>query len=83
MSQVDTFDPKPVLDQRDGEPMPGPKLQTDRAAGNLMKSPFRFARHGQSGLPVSEIFPQLAKRADDLCVIRSMTRTTATMARRC
>jgi hypothetical protein len=72
MSQVDTFDPKPVLDQRDGEPMPGPKLQTDRAAGNLMKSPFRFARHGQSGLPVSEIFPQLAKRADDLCVIRSM-----------
>ena len=39
MSHVDTFDPKPVLDQRDGEPMPGPKLKTDRAAGNLMKSP--------------------------------------------
>ncbi len=72
MSHVDTFDPKPVLDKRDGEPMPGPKLQTDRAAGNLMKSPFKFSKHGQSGLEISEIFPKLARRADDLCVIRSM-----------
>jgi len=71
MSQVDTFDPKPVLDQRHGEPMPGPKIVTDRASGNLMRSPFKFKRHGQSGLEVSEIFPKVAQRIDDICVVRS------------
>ncbi len=44
MSHVDTFDPKPMLDKHDGEPMPGPKIQTDRASGNLMRSPFQFRR---------------------------------------
>ncbi|MGH9661180.1 MAG: DUF1501 domain-containing protein [Bryobacteraceae bacterium] len=72
MSQVDTFDPKPVLDKRHGEPMPGPKIKTDRASGNLMRSPFRFSRCGQSGLEVSEIFPHVGKRIDDFCLIRSM-----------
>src|ERR1051325_1536663 len=48
-SQVDTFDPKPALDKHDGEPMPGPKIKTDRASGNLMRSPFAFRRCGQSG----------------------------------
>jgi hypothetical protein len=72
MSQVDTFDPKPMLIKHDGEPMPGPKIKTDRASGNLMRSPFEFKKCGQSGLEVSEIFPQLGARADDLCVIRSM-----------
>jgi|SRR5688572_2518647 len=71
MSQVDTFDPKPMLDKRHGEPMPGPKIVTDRASGNLMRSPFQFKRHGQSGLEVSEIFPKVAERIDDICVIRS------------
>ena len=71
MSQVDTFDPKPVLDKRHGEPMPGPKIVTDRASGNLMRSPFKFKRHGKSGLEVSEIFPKVAERIDDICVIRS------------
>ncbi|MBI3210002.1 MAG: DUF1501 domain-containing protein [Candidatus Solibacter usitatus] len=72
MSQVDTFDPKPALAKFDGTPMPGPKIKTDRASGNLMRSPWEFRRHGQSGLEVSEIFPGIAKRIDDFCVVRSM-----------
>jgi hypothetical protein len=72
MSQVDTFDPKPALTKFDGHPMPGPKIRTDRASGTLMRSPWEFRRHGQSGLEVSEIFPQIAQRIDDFCVIRSM-----------
>jgi hypothetical protein len=72
MSQVDTFDPKPALEKWDGQPMPGPKIKTDRASGNLMRSPWVFRRHGQSGVEVSEIFPHVARRIDDFCVIRSM-----------
>ncbi len=72
LSQVDTFDPKPMLDRHDGDPLPGPKIKTDRASGNLMKSPFRFRQCGQSGLHVSEIFPRVGEAIDDFCVIRSM-----------
>src|SRR5919106_798338 len=54
MSQVDTFDPKPALTKYDGQPMPGPKIRTDRASGTLMRSPWEFGRHGQSGIEVSE-----------------------------
>src|SRR6266699_2195601 len=72
MSQVDTFDPKPMLIKHNGEPMPGPKIKTDRASGNLMRSPFEFKKHGQSGIEVSEIFPQVGAHIDDICVIRSM-----------
>jgi len=72
MSQVDTFDPKPALTKFDGQPMPGPKIRTDRASGTLMRSPWEFRQYGQSGLPVSDIFPQVAQRIDDFCVIRSM-----------
>lgn len=72
MSQVDTFDPKPALTKYDGQPMPGPKIRTDRASGTLMRSPWEFRRYGQSGLEVSEIFPQIAQRIDDFCVVRSM-----------
>ena len=71
MSQVDTFDPKPMLDKHDGEPKPGPKVKTDRAAGNLMKSPFKFTPRGQSGIEVSEIFQKVGDQIDDFCVIRS------------
>jgi len=71
MSHIDTFDPKPVLDQRHGEPLPGPKIKTDRASGNLMRSPFRFKKHGQSGIEVSEIFPKVGARIDDFCLVRS------------
>ena len=71
MSHIDTFDPKPMLDKRHGEPLPGPKVQTDRASGNLMRSPFKFKKCGQSGIEVSEIFPQVGARIDDCCLIRS------------
>jgi hypothetical protein len=72
MSQVDTFDPKPALEKYDRQPMPGGSPATESATGNLMRSPFRFARHGQSGIEVSEIFPRIASRIDEFCVIRSM-----------
>jgi hypothetical protein len=71
LSQVDSFDPKPELTRRHGQPMPGPKIKTDRASGNLMRSPFTFSRCGQSGLEVSEIFPETGKVIDEVCVIRS------------
>src|SRR3954464_5178142 len=72
MSQVDTFDPKPMLDKHHGQPLTGGNLRTERKTGNLMRSPFRFERHGQSGTEVSEIFPHIGSHADDICVIRSM-----------
>jgi len=71
-SQVDTFDPKPMLDRYHGKPMPTPNLKTERKTGNLLKSPFRFLKHGQSGIEMSEIFPNLGSRIDDICVVRSM-----------
>ena len=46
LSQVDSFDPKPGLDRYDGKPLPGPKVKTDSAVGNLLKSPFRFRNCG-------------------------------------
>lgn len=72
LSHIDSFDPKPELTKHDGKPLPGPKLKTDRASGNLMKSPFSFQKYGQSGIEVSEIFPHIAASIDDFCVIRSM-----------
>jgi hypothetical protein len=72
MSQVDTFDPKPALIKHDGEPMPGPKIKTDRASGNLMRSPWDFKKYGQSGIEVSDIFPKVGQRIDKFAVIRSM-----------
>jgi len=71
-SQVDTFDPKPQLDKYHGERPPASELKTERQTGGLMKSPFKFARHGESGIEVSEIFPHIASCIDDICVIRSM-----------
>ncbi len=72
LSHVDTFDHKPALARFDGQPMPGPKVKTDRASGGLMKSPFEFRPHGESGLEVSEIFPRVGSRIDDILVVRSM-----------
>ena len=71
-SQVDTFDPKRALTKYDGQRPPGAEKKTERKTGGLMKSPFRFEKHGESGLEISELFPHLSRRADDLCVIRSM-----------
>lgn len=71
-SQVDTFDPKPMLDKYHGKPMPTANLKTERKTGNLMRSPFEFRRCGKSGIEVSEIFPKVGSLIDDFCVIRSM-----------
>jgi hypothetical protein len=72
LSQVDSFDPKPMLDKYHGHPLPGGTVATERKTGALMKSPFTFQRYGKSGLEVSEIFPHVGSCADDICVIRSM-----------
>jgi hypothetical protein len=71
-SQVDTFDPKPMLQKMSGQPIPSGNLKTERKTGNLLGSPFSFRRCGKSGIEVSEIFPKLGDAIDDVCVIRSM-----------
>ncbi|WP_422930596.1 DUF1501 domain-containing protein [Singulisphaera sp. PoT] len=72
-SHVDTFDPKPRLEKDDGKPLPFEMPHLVRTkTGNLLKSPFKFRRHGGSGIEVSELFPHVASCVDDLCVIRSM-----------
>ena len=77
-SHVDTFDPKPLLDRDDDKPFPGEKPRVQFApTAKLLKSPWRFQNHGESGLPVSELFPNLAQCVDDLCVVRSLHGTNA------
>ena len=71
-SQVDTFDPKPLLDKYHGQPLPGANLRTERKTGAAMRSPFKFERYGQSGIEVSELFAKTAQHVDDMCIIRSM-----------
>ncbi|HEY1187482.1 MAG TPA: DUF1501 domain-containing protein [Gemmata sp.] len=71
-SQVDTFDPKPMLDKYAGKPLPATNLRTERRTGAAFPSPFKFKKYGKSGLEVSEIFANTAQHADDICVIRSM-----------
>src|SRR3954470_8216712 len=72
-SHVDLWDPKPEIAKRAGQPLPfeQPKLVRTRTS-NLLPSPFKFKKAGQSGIEMSELFPHLATCADDLCVIRSM-----------
>ncbi len=70
-SHVDTFDPKPMLAKYEGQ-QPTGKLYNPSKGTGFMPSPFRFSPHGSSGVVISELFPQLAEYADDLCVIRSM-----------
>ena len=71
-SQVDTFDPKPMLDKYHGKPLPDANLRTERKTGAAMRSPFKFKKHGQSGIEVSELFENTAMHVDDMCIIRSM-----------
>ncbi len=72
-SHLDTFDPKPLLDRDHGKPYPGKKPRVQFAAtGNLLKSPWQFKQHGQSGIPVSELFPHVARHVDDLCVLNGV-----------
>ncbi|MBC7928122.1 MAG: DUF1501 domain-containing protein [Bryobacteraceae bacterium] len=71
-SSIDSFDPKPMLDKYDGQPIPGGEIKTERKTGALMKSPFAFKKYGQSGMDISELWPHIAGVADDICWIRSV-----------
>ncbi len=75
-SQVDTFDPKPRLDKENGAPIqikaPPTQFIPYNSAPKVLRSPFKFRHHGQSGTSVSDLFPHVAGCVDDLCVIRSM-----------
>ncbi|MDB5342293.1 MAG: hypothetical protein JWP89_670 [Schlesneria sp.] len=73
-SQVDTWDYKPELEKRDGKELTGFDQATGFFAGQagpMMKSPFKFAQHGESGAWVSEIFPQMAKHVDKMAFVYS------------
>src|SRR6266404_4587179 len=73
-SQVDTFDPKPRLDKEHGEPIKCKVEPTQfNNVGKVMKCPWKFNQYGASGIPVSDLFPHVAKHVDDLAIIRSMT----------
>jgi hypothetical protein len=77
-SQVDTFDPKPALARYASQNVPEsiaalvPKGNSRLRTTNLYPSPYEFRQHGQSGIPVSELFREVARHVDDLCLIRSM-----------
>lgn len=74
VSHVDSFDPKPRLKEMAGMPMPMPvKATMFNNIGTIMPSPWAFQNHGQSGMPISELFPCIARMADELCLVRSMT----------
>ena len=74
VSHVDTFDPKPKLQEMAGKPMPVKVERTQfNNNGNIFPSPFEFQKHGESGIPVSSIFPRTARMVDEMAVIRSMT----------
>ena len=77
-SHVDTFDYKPQLQKDDGKELPFDKPRVQFAkTGKLLGSPWKFARYGQSGSYVSELFPNVAKHVDDLCFIHSLHGTNA------
>ena len=72
-SHVDLFDPKPRLQQDNGKPLPFEKPKLERTkTGNLLGSPWSFKKYGQGGIDFSELLPNLATCADDMCVIKSM-----------
>ena len=72
-SQVDTFDPKPRLQAESGQPFKMKMEPTQfNSNGNTLGSPWEFRRHGQSGIPVSDLFPHVSRCVDDLAIIRSM-----------
>src|SRR5262245_55645911 len=71
-SQVDLFDPKPMLDKHDGETFDSGNPDNNFAKRKLLRSPFSFKQYGKSGIWVSELAPHMAKQVDDIAVIRSM-----------
>ena len=76
--QTDTFDPKPTLNKMDGQHVPDsiastiPNIPRSGVNSKLFASPFSFRQYGESGIPVSSLFPHTAQMVDDLCVVRSM-----------
>src|SRR5262245_43125182 len=80
-SQMDLFDPKPALDRHHGrayfDRIAG-EVENPQSAGALMRSPFKFAQHGHSGMWVSDALPHLTRHVDDIAVIRSMFTTNLT-----
>lgn len=73
VSHVDSFDHKPKLTEHSGRPLPFAKPKFEFApTGNLLASPWKFRHYGQSGVEVSDLFPQIGSMIDDICVIRSM-----------
>lgn len=68
----DFFDPKPALTKFAGQRPEGADLRTERQTGGLLPVPFQYSPHGQSGLMVSELLPNLAQHADDLCILKSV-----------
>lgn len=70
--QGDLFDPKPLLKKYAGQRPPEADLRTERKTAGLLPSPFQFAPRGESGVPVSELLPQIGECIDDICVLRSV-----------
>jgi hypothetical protein len=84
MSQVDTFDPKPMLDKYHGQPLPGGEVATERKTGALMKSPFTFKKYGESGIEVSEICAEHRRMSSTTSAsCGRSTRTSRITSRRC
>ena len=84
VSHMDSFDPKPRLRAEHGKPFPIKKEATQfDSNGDTMGSPWEFSPGGQSGLPISDLFPHLRDCADELCIIRSLTSKSALHANAC
>ena len=72
-SQMDTFDPKPRLDREHGEPIKVKVHPTQfNNVGTVLKSPWKFRNYGQSGIPVSDLFPNVGQCVDEMAIVRSM-----------
>lgn len=71
-SHVDTFDPKPALEQYAGQQPEELTKNYQRSVGKLFPSPFKFRKYGENGVDVSELYPHVAEVIDDICVIKSM-----------
>ena len=77
-SHMDTFEPKPQLDRDDGKPLPFDKPRVQFApTGNLLRSPWKFRRYGESGSAVSDLFPHVAACVDDICFLHGVHGTNA------
>ena len=77
-SHMDTFEPKPQLDRDHGKPLPFDKPRVQFApTNNLLRSPWKFQQYGESGSPVSSLFPHVAKCVDDICFLHGVHGTNA------